>query len=149
MEIGFFPGFIINKFHFNKDKELHGNICLSNVFFLLFVIFIKNFTNLLNQLPHICLFNKILGIPCPGCGIIRSFMAISRLDLYSALYYNPTGVLLVSLIIIQIFLRILAITKDGFDKTIIIFSKISNYCLLISLMVVWILKINTQLIKGG
>ena len=36
-----------------------------------------------------CLFRTFLGIYCPGCGISRMFVALSRFDIHSAFQYNP------------------------------------------------------------
>ena len=35
-----------------------------------------------------CLFHKITGLLCPGCGITRMILAIMRLDFKSAYQYN-------------------------------------------------------------
>lgn len=36
-----------------------------------------------------CVFKALTGIPCPTCGMTRSFMSLLRLDLKSAFYYHP------------------------------------------------------------
>jgi len=38
-----------------------------------------------------CLFEAVFGIPCPGCGLTRSLMAIARLDWSQALIYHLFG----------------------------------------------------------
>lgn len=35
-----------------------------------------------------CIFHKITGFYCPGCGITRMFVEIFRLRFYEAFYYN-------------------------------------------------------------
>ena len=35
-----------------------------------------------------CVFDSILGIPCPGCGMTRAFLALLRLDISQAIRYN-------------------------------------------------------------
>lgn len=35
-----------------------------------------------------CVFLKILGFPCIGCGMTRAFLALLRLDFYAAIRYN-------------------------------------------------------------
>ena len=35
-----------------------------------------------------CVFFKIFGIPCPGCGMTRAFLSLLKLDFYSAAKYN-------------------------------------------------------------
>ncbi len=41
-----------------------------------------------------CLFKTVAGIDCPGCGITRSLMALSQLDLGAAVRMHPFGPLL-------------------------------------------------------
>lgn len=36
-----------------------------------------------------CLFRNITGIPCPGCGMSRAWLAALRLDLITAFRYHP------------------------------------------------------------
>lgn len=44
-------------------------------------------------LPHVplCSFKQMTGRPCPGCGLTRSFCAISHGRLGEAFYFNPFG----------------------------------------------------------
>lgn len=36
-----------------------------------------------------CLVKSIVGLPCPGCGSTRAYIALGRLDLAAALHLNP------------------------------------------------------------
>lgn len=36
-----------------------------------------------------CVFQRFLGIPCPGCGMTRAMLAVLRLDLNAAFAYHP------------------------------------------------------------
>jgi len=36
-----------------------------------------------------CVFKALTGIPCPTCGMTRSFLSLLKLDLKSAFYYHP------------------------------------------------------------
>lgn len=38
-----------------------------------------------------CVFLAITGLPCPSCGMTRCFMAMSRLDFWTAWRMNPLG----------------------------------------------------------
>jgi Protein of unknown function (DUF2752) len=48
------------------------------------------------HIPHFCLMQKVLGIPCPGCGISHSMIAFLRLNPRMAWQANPAGVGLAS-----------------------------------------------------
>jgi hypothetical protein len=52
---------------------------------------------------------KLLGIPCPGCGISHSMMAAFRLDLGKAWFANPAGIGVALLFSFQIVARPFAI----------------------------------------
>lgn len=36
-----------------------------------------------------CIFQTLLGIPCPGCGMTRAILSALRLDLKAAFLYHP------------------------------------------------------------
>ncbi|HEY9059598.1 MAG TPA: DUF2752 domain-containing protein [Pseudobacteroides sp.] len=40
-----------------------------------------------------CLFKNVWGIPCPGCGMTRAFLAVLKLDILTGFYYHPLFVL--------------------------------------------------------
>ena len=41
--------------------------------------------------PVLCPFRLVTGLPCPGCGLTRSWVAIGHGDLHSAFAYNAFG----------------------------------------------------------
>jgi hypothetical protein len=54
------------------------------------------------QIPLTCMFRIVTGIPCPGCGLTRSFVAISHGDIRAAWEFNAMGPILYLLCILQI-----------------------------------------------
>jgi hypothetical protein len=58
--------------------------------------------------PQLCVVNRVLGIPCPGCGLTRSFASTVRMDLKGAVSFNPVGPILFLICIFQIPYRIIA-----------------------------------------
>jgi hypothetical protein len=50
--------------------------------------------------PGICLFKRVTTIPCPSCGSTRSVLSLLKGDIAGALYWNPFGVLLISILVI-------------------------------------------------
>jgi hypothetical protein len=50
--------------------------------------------------PDVCMFKHIAGIPCPSCGSTRSIIAFAHGDFGNALYYNPLGLISLSIMIL-------------------------------------------------
>ncbi len=53
-------------------------------------------------LPELCSVRRWLGVPCPGCGLTRSFVCLARGDLAAAWRFNPAGLLLFGLVVVQL-----------------------------------------------
>lgn len=47
-------------------------------------------------LPSICAFSNLTGIPCPGCGLTRSFVCFAHGHFLDAFHWHPLGPLLFS-----------------------------------------------------
>jgi hypothetical protein len=54
------------------------------------------------QLPEMCQLRRTLGLPCPGCGLTRSFISLAHGDLSAAVQFNPAGPMLFALLAFQI-----------------------------------------------
>jgi len=70
------------------------------------------------HLPELCLIKATTGIDCPSCGMTRSFLATARADFQSAFTYNPVGVPLFMLVLLQIPFRTMRLCSKRFaDRT--------------------------------
>ena len=49
----------------------------------------------------VCLFKRITGIPCPSCGSTRSVLSLLNGDILAAMYLNPFGLLLVTVLVVS------------------------------------------------
>ena len=45
----------------------------------------------IGHLPSICLFYHLTGLPCPGCGLTRSFVCLGHGHFWEALHWHPLG----------------------------------------------------------
>lgn len=83
-----------------------------------------------------CFFKYLTNIPCPGCGLTRSFISILNLELISAIKYNILGIpLFITIILLNIYL-----IKDiiyNKKSTITLINKIlTNYKIIIFLLII-------------
>jgi hypothetical protein len=70
---------------------------------------------LLPVLPEapLCQFRRFTHLPCPGCGITRSFFHMAHLNLESALFFNPFGVMVFGAAVISAGLLVLPAGPRG------------------------------------
>ena len=112
-----------------------------NIFILIAVI-VFSYLAVSTNFELDCIFKKITGICCPGCGLTRSFRCILNLDFSGAIYYNILGIPLFIGIVLGIIMIIRDIIFDS-NKTILLFKKIcSKYYLLIILILIITMIIN-------
>jgi hypothetical protein len=52
--------------------------------------------SLLQGGPVLCPFRFLTGLPCPGCGMTRSVVALLHGDLAASVFYHPLGVAVVA-----------------------------------------------------
>jgi hypothetical protein len=58
------------------------------------------------SLPGLCLFHRLTGLDCPGCGMTRAFVALWRGDLVAAEALHPfSGPLLATLVLLALLPR--------------------------------------------
>jgi Protein of unknown function (DUF2752) len=62
-------------------------------------------------LPELCGSRALFGIECPGCGLTRSFIALSHGDLAGSLAYHRVGWLLALAVVLQFPYRILTLRE--------------------------------------
>ena len=48
-------------------------------------------TGKIAHLPSVCLFYNLTGLPCPGCGLTRSFVCLGHGRFWEALHWHPLG----------------------------------------------------------
>src|SRR4051794_22012477 len=50
--------------------------------------------------PSLCPFKVLTGLPCPGCGLTRSTVALLHGDLSTSLYFHPLGAPMVAALMV-------------------------------------------------
>lgn len=68
-------------------------------------------------LPGTCTFRELTGLPCPGCGLTRSFISLGHARLREAWNYNPAGYMFFAIVLFQLPYRIYQMVRvmRGYD----------------------------------
>ena len=53
-------------------------------------------------IPLFCPFKALTGIPCPGCGMTRAILSITKGDFHGAFSYNPFSFFLLFMVVISV-----------------------------------------------
>ena len=139
MDIGLLPQLLLRRLSSNELLQQHWNVLLSCALVLLAMVSVPQAW--LDALPHVCLVQETIGVVCPGCGIIRSIYALTALNISASLSYNPCGLLLVVLLLLQIAMRLYAVSNPSFSTPIQQLSNKLSGLFLVALLGVWIFRI--------
>jgi len=134
MEINFCPRWILTKLRIPERSQHHLAILISTLLVLLFVPMIPH-------VPHFCLMKRLLGIPCPGCGISHSIMAALRFDLTNAWVFNPAGIAVAMLFSFQIVARPVAIALPQAARVVSSISRYGSNITVVLLFLVWTYRV--------
>lgn len=63
-----------------------------------------------------CVFNKLTGLECPGCGVTRMCISLLRFDLKTAFAYNPVLLCMMPVGAVLLFKGLRRYIKTGFNK---------------------------------
>lgn len=140
MEIAVIPYRFLEIFTARKDLQIHINIAMSS-FLLLAVLATPEIRASIFSLPHTCLLMAAFETPCPGCGIISSFLAMLRFDLIRANAENPIGPFLFMFYLLQIPARLAALNVERFGRLVNGGSTFGGRLILTGLLVVWALRL--------
>lgn len=86
-----------------------------------------------------CLFHKITGLLCPGCGITRMILAILHLDFKSAFQYNSV-IFVFSPVIIYFIIRLYISWLKSESYKLSLLENIVVYIMLIVLLIFGIIR---------
>jgi hypothetical protein len=67
----------------------------------------------------LCGFRRLTGLPCPGCGLTRSFCAISHGEFARAFEFNPFGYVFYALALCLIAWPVVAHFRPGFGERLL------------------------------
>ena len=94
--------------------------------FNIFIFVILSILGICVYLKIPCIFKSIFHIPCPGCGLTRSFKAIVHLSFINSFKYNILGIPLFIFFLYFVFLELKDLVKKEnktFDTIKVLFEK--------------------------
>jgi len=134
MEIDICPRWILARSRIPVQCQHHVALLVSALLTLVLLPFAIH-------IPHICLMRKILGIPCPGCGVSHSIMALCHLNPIMAWRANPAGVGVASVFCFQLVARPIAIMAPRTRVLVSLVSRHISNVTVGSVLFVWILRL--------
>jgi hypothetical protein len=134
MEIDFCPRWVLSKLGIPEPSQHHVALLVSALMALALL-------PLAIRIPHFCLMQKVLGIPCPGCGVCHSVLAILHLKPVMAWKANPAGIGVASVFCFQLVARPIAMVAPRTSGLISEASRRISNVVLGSLLVVWIFRV--------
>ncbi len=93
------------------------------------------------RIPHVCLFQIILHIPCPGCGVLHAIQSFLGFHFAAAWRSNPGGIFVAVAFMLELFLRPLAMAWPSSGCFV---EKASGYCssgTIAVLLCVWLVRV--------
>jgi hypothetical protein len=115
----------VKRHRISSDETLrHGSILLLCLAPLVISFMLRtdgigtsfHFQSFTREIHLPCVFRSVTGYRCPACGMTRSFIYTSALNIKSALKINTAGVLLYFFCLIQIPYRILLLLNVTIPK---------------------------------
>jgi hypothetical protein len=142
MEIEIIPRWLIKQLASNYTIQHELNILLSNILVvLLFLVLKDKVLDLMNIVPHFCLFDRMFGIECPVCGTTRAFCEISKGNYLNAGNLNFSSFFVVSYFLSQIPLRLIALSNNDFIFIINVISKIFGLLVIGVVIINWFINL--------
>jgi hypothetical protein len=138
MEIDICPRWVLAKLGIQPGRQNHVALFVSTLLALALL-------PLAIRIPHFCLMREVLGLPCPGCGISHSIMAVLRLKPVTAWDANPAGVAVALAFGFQLLARPIAIIVPRTSDFVSQASRHISNVELASLLLVWL----SRAIHGG
>lgn len=131
MEIDVCPRWILARLGVPDDAQPHLGVLLST---LLAIASLP----VLIRLPHFCLMQKLLHIPCPGCGVLHSLNSFLHWDFVGAWRFNPGGVALAVSLVIQVLGRTFQLAFEKYSEILRDMYTVCSRTTVVMLSVVWI-----------
>ncbi len=96
------------------------------------------------SLPGSCLFQRLTGWDCPGCGLTRCFISLAHGRPRQAAHYNPAGIVFFAVVLLQIPLRSYQLLRLKRGQPALQFHQLDQWLLIglaLVLLVQWFVRL--------
>jgi hypothetical protein len=143
--IALLPGRLLSRCGLAAPAHWHINVMLSHGLLLALVLATPCLA-WSGSVPHFCLCQSLVGLPCPGCGITRSLAAASRVDLASSLAIHPGGIAILVGLLLQFGLHAAMLTRPANKGSARFCSRVLERFTWLLLCAVWLGRVSQSLI---
>src|SRR5437016_5411192 len=102
MTLALIPSHLIQRSVPSAADRYAVNVAISHSTVLIVLFFAPAVFSWLTEMPHACLFRSLLGIPCPGCGVITSLRLLAEGRILQSVSANLLGVVTVAFLLIAL-----------------------------------------------
>lgn len=142
MEVNFCPIWLLQRLKVPDAFQTHAAFFISALASVLLMPLVRT-------VPHVCLVKTLLGIPCPGCGVLHGMAALYRLDFVMAWKSNPSAIGIALLFLFQIVMRPVAIVSLKAGRNVAAVSRFVSDAVLAWVLISWVLRITFGGLYGG
>ena len=142
MVVSFLPPMLLARMGLREATGWHANVVLSHL--IAFAgLCLTPLADWIDAIPHGCLSQSTLGLPCPGCGITRSATALKAGEFGRAFAANPAGPCLAAGFAVQFGLHSFALARGRSDSRATA-NRVSRYVgrsVVACLLLVWFFRL--------
>lgn len=141
MEIAFVPRWVLAKLTQDRAAQAHLNVLVSTTLVLATILALSHDPSFAARVPHLCLSSRLLGIPCPGCGMTGALVAIPAGTLALSYQRHPAAIPFFVLCLLQISLRTLIIAGRSEPGNLVLALRGLGSAVLFATLIAWSMKL--------
>ena len=140
MEIAFLPQSFLIRLSDDARTRLMLNYAMSGTLIILVCAMFGN-APVFGEIPHVCLMQWLLSVPCPGCGITTSLLAVAHQHVGVAWRANPAGPVLSLHLVLQAILGTVGTFSSRRQQAALVMLRTSSRVALAIVLFVWVFRI--------
>ena len=92
-----------------------------------------------------CIFNSVLDIPCPACGLTRSMSSLLKFNILQGFTFHPLGFIALIYLIVTLITNQPNYIKSKFNNNFKAITIVFSFRFIVFLfLITWFIKLNTE-----